>query len=113
MRGFREELREVKEVVEKGLKNMVKASHSWYQTPVADALDYVEWWVGFPQEEMEQEYQELWKEDRTYWKYLKGQEIDREELDEMVLARYKDYELEGGREEVGPEDRVPELELEE
>ena len=43
----------------------------------------------------------------------KGQEIDREELDEMVLARYKDYELEGGREEVGFEDQVPEVELEE
>ena len=113
MRGFREELREVKEVVEKGLRNVVKASHLWHQTPVADALNYAEWWVGFPQEEMEREYQELWKEDGTYWEYLKVQQIDREKLDELVVARYKDYELEGGEEEVGPEDRVPEVELEE
>ena len=92
---------------------MVKANHLWHQTLVVDVLDYVEWWAGFPQEEMEQKYQELWKEYGTYWEYLKGQEIDREELDEMVLARYKDYDLEGGREEVGPKDWVPEVKLEE
>ena len=62
---------------------------------------------------MEQEYQELWKEDGTYWEYLKGQQIDREELDEMVIGQYKDYELERGGEEVGPEDQVPKVELEE
>ena len=32
MRGFREELREMKEVVEKGLRNVMKANHSWHQT---------------------------------------------------------------------------------
>ena len=112
MRGFREELREMKEVVEKGLRNVAKANHLWHWTPVGDALNYAEWWAGFPQEEMEQEYQELWKEDTTYWEYLK-EKIDGEELDELVIARYKDYELEGGGEEVGPEDQVPEVELEE
>ena len=100
MRGFREEWQEMKEVVGQGLKNIVKTNHSWHWTPFTDALNYVEWWVGFPQEEMKQEYQELWKEDGTYWEYLKGK-IDREELDELVIGRYKDYELEGGREEVG------------
>ena len=29
MRGFREELQEMKEVVEKGLRNVAKANHSW------------------------------------------------------------------------------------
>ena len=112
MRGFREELREMKEVVEKGLRNVVKANHSWHQTPVADALDYMEWWVGFPQEEMDQEFQELWQEDGTYCEYLKGK-TDEEELDRLVNVMYEDYELEEGEEGVGPEDQVPEVELEE
>ena len=107
----------MKEVVEKGLKNVTKASHSWHWTPVADALDYAEWWAEFPQEEMDQEYQELWQEDGMYWKYLKGK-TDEEELDRLVNARYQDYELEEGEVGVGPEDQVPkdqlpEVELEE
>ena len=84
MRGFREELREVKKVVEKGLKNVVRASHSWHRSPVGDVLDYVEWWAEFPQEEMEEEYQELWWEDLTYWEYLKEKQVDKEKLDELV-----------------------------
>ena len=71
MRGFREELREMKEVVGTGLKNVVKANHLWHWTPVVDALDYMEWWAELPQEEMDQEYQ-LWLEDGTYWEYLRG-----------------------------------------
>ena len=63
MKGFREELREVKEVVEKGLKNIAKSNHSWCWTPVMDVIDYMEWWAEFLQEEMDQEYQELWLED--------------------------------------------------
>ena len=112
MRGFREELREVKKVVEKGLRNMAKASHLWHRTPVADVLDYTEWWVGFPQEEIEEEYQELWREDLTYWEY---QQVDKEKLDELVTTRFKDYELEEGKEERGDglEEWVPEVDLEE
>ena len=112
MRGFREGLREMKEVVEKGLRNIAKANHSWHQTPVTDAVDYAEWWVGFSQEEMDQEYQELWMEDGMYWKYLK-ERIDEGELDMLVNERNLDYEVEEGEEEVGPEDRVPEVELKE
>ena len=56
MRGFREELWEVKKVVEKGLRNVVRASHSWHRTPIMDVLNYMEWWAGFPQEEIEEEY---------------------------------------------------------
>ena len=41
------------------MKNVVKANHLWHWTPNTDVLDYTEWWAGFPQEEMEQEYQEL------------------------------------------------------
>ena len=63
MKRFREELREVKEVVEKGLKNIAKFDHLWYWTSVADATDYAEWWVDLPQEEMDWVYQELWLED--------------------------------------------------
>ena len=112
MRGFWEELREVKEVVEKGLKNVARANHLWHRTPVADVLDYVEWWAGFPQEEMDQEYQELWLEDGMYWKYLK-ERIDEGELDTMVNERVADYELEEGKVGAGPEDRVSEVDLEE
>ena len=86
MKGFREELREVKKVVEKGLKNVARANHSWHRTPVADALDYAEWWAGFREEEMDREYQELWLEDGMYWKYLK-ERIDEGELDTMVNER--------------------------
>ena len=112
MRGFREELREVKEVVEKGLKNVARANHSWHRTPVADALDYTEWWVGFPQEEMDQEYQELWLEDGMYWKYLK-ERIDEGELDTLVNERVVDYELEEGEVGAGPKDQASEVDLEE
>ena len=112
MKGFKEELREMKEVVVKGLRNVAKANHLWHWTPVADALDYVEWWAEFPQEEMDQEYQELWLEDGMYWKYLK-ERIDEGELDTLVNARVRDYELEEGKVGVGPEDRVPEVELKE
>ena len=112
MRGFREELREVKEVVEKGLKKVAKESHSWHWTPIADTLDYVEWWAEFPQEEMDQEYQELWLEDGMYWKYLK-ERIDKGELDTLVNERVADYELEGSEVGAGPEDRVSEVDLEE
>ena len=112
MKGFREELREVKEVVEKGLKNVARASHSWHQTPVPDALDKAEWWAGFPQEEMDREYQELWLEDGMYWKYLK-ERIDEGELDTMVNERVADYEVEEGEGGVGPEDQVSEVDLEE
>ena len=112
MRGFREELREMKEVVEKGLRNVMKANHSWHRTPVTDTLDYAEWWAEFPQEEMDQEYQELWLEDGMYWKYLK-ERIDEGELDTLVNERVGDYELEGGKVGAGPEDRVPEVDLEE
>ena len=115
MRGFREELREVKEVVEKGLRNVARASHSWHRTPVTDALDYAEWWAGFPQEEMEEEYQELWREDLGYWEYLKQKQVGQEELDELVTMRFRDYEMEAGGEESGEglEERVPEVDLEE
>ena len=112
MRGFREELREVKEVVEKGLKNVARANHSWHRTPVTDALNYTEWWAGFPQEEMDREYQELWLEDGMYWKYLK-ERIDKGELNTMVNERVADYELEEGEVGAGPEDRVSEVDLEE
>ena len=112
MRGFREELREVKEVGEKGLKNLVKASHLWHQTPIADALDYAEWWAEFPQEEMDWEYQELWLEDGMYWKYLK-ERIDEGELDTLVNERVANYELEGSEVGAGPKDWVSELDLEE
>ena len=113
MKGFREELREVKEVVEKGFKNVARASHSWHRTPVADALNYAEWWAGFPQEEMEEEYQELWKEDLGYWEYLKQMQVGAEEMEELVTARFLDYQLEEGERGAGPEERVPEVELEE
>ena len=112
MRGFREELREVKKVVEKGLKNVARVNHSWHQTPVTDALDYVEWWAGFPQEEMDRKYQELWLEDGMYWKYLK-ERIDEGELDTLVNERVADYELEEGEVGAGPEDRASEVDLEE
>ena len=106
------ELREVKKVVEKGLKNVARANHSWHWTPVADVLDYTEWWVGFPQEEMDQEYQELWLEDGMYWEYLK-ERIDEGELDTMVNRRGADYELEEGEVGAGPKDWVSEVDLEE
>ena len=112
MKGFREELREVKEAVEKGFKNVARASHSWHRTPVADVLDYAEWWAGFPQEEMDREYQELWLEDGMYWKYLK-ERIDEGELDTMVNERVADYEVEEGEGGVGPEDQVSKVDLEE
>ena len=112
MKGFREELREVKKVVEKGLKNVARANHLWHRTPIANALDYAEWWAGFPQEEMDQEYQELWLEDGMYWKYLK-ERIDEGELDTMVNERVADYEVEDGEGGAGPEDRVSEVDLEE
>ena len=112
MKGFWEELREVKKVVEKGLKNVARASHSWHRTPVANALDYAEWWAGFPQEEMDREYQELWLEDGMYWKYLK-ERIDEGELDTMVNERVADYEVEEGEGGAGPKDRVSEVDLEE
>ena len=115
MKGFWEELREVKEVVEKGLKNVARASHSWHRTPVADALNYAEWWAGFPQEEMEEEYQELWREDLGYWEFLKQKQVGQEELEELVTTRFRDYEMEAGEEESGGglEERVPEVDLEE
>ena len=112
MRGFRKELREMKEVAEKELKDVMKANHSWYRTPVADAMDYVEWWVEFPQEEMDWEYQELWLEDGMYWKYLKKR-IDKGELDMLVNEWAQDYELEEGEVGVSPKDQVPEVDLEE
>ena len=64
---------------------------------------------------MEEEYQELWKEDGMYWEYFKEKQIDRQKLDELVVARYKDYELVAGEEEMGAglEDRVPKVDLEE
>ena len=101
MRGFREELREMKEVVEKGLKNVAMANHLWHQTPIVDALDYAEWWVEFPQEEMDWKYQELWLEDGMYWEYLRGK-IDGGELNQLVDERLLDYKLEKGKVEVGP-----------
>ena len=115
MRGFREELREVKEVVEKGLRNVARANHSWHRTPVADVLDYTEWWAGFPQEEMEEEYQELWREDLGYWEFLKQKQVGQEELDELVTTRFRDYELEAGEEERGGglKEQAPEVDLEE
>ena len=112
MRGFRKELREMKEVVEKGLKNVAKSSHLWHWTPIADVLDYAEWWVEFPQEEMDQEYQELWLEDGSYWEYLR-RKIDEGELDRLVDKWMQDYELERGEVGVGPEDQVPKEDLEE
>ena len=102
MRGFREELREMKEVVEKGLKNVAKANHSWHWIPIVDVLDYAEWWAEFPQEEMDWECQELWVEDGTYWEYLRGK-IDKGGLDKLVDERLQNYELEEGKVEVGPE----------
>ena len=115
MRGFREELWEVKKVVEKGLRNVVKASHLWHRNPVRDALDYADWWAEFPLEEMEEEYQELWWEDLTYWEYLKEKQVDKEKLDELVTARFWDYELEKGEEERGDglEEWISEVDLEE
>ena len=112
MRGFREELREVKEVVEKGLKNVAKVSHLWHRTTVTNVLNYAEWWAGFPQEEMDREYQELWLEDGMYWKYLK-ERIDEGELDTLVNERVADYELEGSKVGAGPEDWVSKVDLEE
>ena len=87
MRGFRKELQEVKKVVEKGLRNVAKASHSWHRTPVMDMLDYTEWWAGFPQEEIEEEYQELWREDLTYWEYLKEKQVDKERSEERRVGK--------------------------
>ena len=115
MRGFREELREVKKVVEKGLRNVAKASHLWHRTPIVDALNYMEWWVGFQQEEIEEEYQELWREDLMYWEYLKKKQVDKEKLDEFITTSFKDYKLEEGKEERGDglEEWVPEVDLEE
>ena len=113
MKGFREELREVKEAVAKGFKNVARASHSWHRTPITDALDYAEWWVGFPQEEMEEEYQELWREDLGYWEYLKQKQVGPEELEELVTTRFRDYELEEGEGGAGPEEWVSLGELEE
>ena len=115
MRGFREELWEVKKVVEKGLRNVVRASHSWHRTPIVDALNYMEWWAGFPQEEIEEEYQELWREDLTYWEYLKEKQVDKEKLDKLVTMRFWDNKLEEGEEERGDglKERVPEVDLEE
>ena len=100
------------EVLEKGFKNVARASHSWHRTPVADALDYAEWWAGFPQEEMDREYQELWLEDGMYWNYLK-ERIDEGELDTMVNERVADYEVEEGKGGAGPKERVSEVDLEE
>ena len=57
--GFREELREMKEVVETGLRNVMRVNHLWHWTPIVDVMDYMEWWAGFLKEEMDQEYQEL------------------------------------------------------
>ena len=71
MRGMREELKEVKEAVEKGFKNVVQASHLWYRTPIQDALDYAEWWEEFQKEEVDQEVTELWEEDGWYWEFVK------------------------------------------
>ena len=115
MKGFREELREVKKVVEKGLRNIVRANHSWHQNPIRDALNYADWWAGFPLEEMEEEYQELWREDLTYWEYLKEKQVDKEKLDELVTTRFQDYELEEGEEERGDglEEQVSKVDLEE
>ena len=112
MRGFRKKLREIKEVAEKELKDVMKANHSWYRTSVADAMDYAEWWAEFPQEEMDWEYQELWLEDGMYWKYLKKR-IDEGELDMLVNEWAQDYELEEGEVGVSPKDQVPEVDLEE
>ena len=106
---------EVKKVVEKGLKNVARASHSWHWTPIGDTLNYVEWWAGFPQEEIEEEYQELWREDLMYWEYLKEKQVDKEKSDELVTTTFKDYKLEEGEEERGDglEEWVPEVDLEE
>ena len=112
MKGFREELREVQEVVEKGLKNIAKSNHLWYWTSVADAMDYAEWWVEFPQEEMDWEFQELWLEDGAYWNHLK-ERIDEGELDRLVNERMLDYELEEGEVKVGLKDQDAKVELEE
>ena len=51
----------------------------------------------------------------TYWEYLKEKQVDKEKLDELVTARFWDYELEEGEEERGDglEERVPEVDLEE
>ena len=71
--------------------------------------------MGFPQEEIEEEYQELWRQDLTYWEDLKEKQVDKEKLDELVTMRFKDYELEEGEEERGDglEEQVPEVDLEE
>ena len=108
-------MREVKKVVEKGLKNVARASHSWHRNPVGDALDYADWWVEFPLEEMEEEYQELWREDLMYWEYLKEKQVDKDKLDELVTMRFQDYELEEGEEERGDglKEQVSEVDLEE
>ena len=115
MKGFREELREVKKVVEKGLRNVARANHSWHRNSVGDALDYTDWWAEFPLEEMEEEYQELWREDLTYWEHLKEKQVDKEKLDKMVTMRFRDYELEEGEAERGDglEEWVSEVDLEE
>ena len=112
MKRFREELREMKEVVVKGLKNIMKSNHSWYQTPIADAIDYMEWYMEFPQEEMDWEYQELWLEDGLYWEYLKGK-IDNGELNRAVDERAQDYVLGEDELGVGPEKQGPEVDMEE
>ena len=85
----------------------------WHRTPIADVLDYVEWWAGFPQEEMEEEYQELWREALGYWEFLKQKQVGQEELEELVTMRFRDYELEEGEGGAGPEERVSEVDLEE
>ena len=110
MRGMREELTEVKETVERGLRSVAKSSHSWYRTPVRDALDYAEWWEEFQVEEVDREYQELWKEDGLYFEFLKGR-IDDEELDREVNERATDYLLGEDDLGAGPEERVPEVDL--
>ena len=112
MKGFREELREMKEVMEKGLKNTAKSNHSLYQTPGTDAMDYAEWWAEFLQEEMNQEYQELWLEDGMYWKFLKGK-INDGELDRLVDKWALDYELEEDDLGPGPEEQVSEVDMQE
>ena len=108
MKGFREELREMKEIVENGLKNIIKSNHSWYQTPVIDVLNYTE----FLQDEMDWEYQELWLEDGLYWEFLEGK-IDNEELDRAVDEWAQDYVLGEDNLGVGPEEWVLKVDMEE
>ena len=108
MKGVREELREMKEVVEKGLKNIAKSNHPWYWTSITDVINYTE----FPQDEMDQAYQELWLEDGLYWEFLKWK-IDDEELDRAVDEHAQDYVLGEDDLEAGPEMWVPEVDMEE